>query len=252
MTLARSEAEHDALLRALTALTMHGWPVVVTDGGSRPAFVEAVQQLPGLELHRTVPGAGLVAQVRRSLQAALAHGTSSLLYTEPDKIEFFATGLADFLRHAGVATPETAEGRGPGREGGDGVVLAARDQAGMATFPAFQQDTEGVINRSCAELTGIPGDYCYGPFLCAPALVPDILSVPDDLGWGWRPFTFLLAHRRGLGLRLVPAPHACPPDQRIDDHHERVHRMRQLEQNMRGLLLADRWPARPGPQPPPA
>jgi hypothetical protein len=65
-----------------------------------------------------------------------------------------------------------------------------------------------------------------------------VLSIADDAGWGWRPFVFALAARMGLGVTLLEGDYLCPPDQRGEDAGERLHRIRQLQQNVRGLILA--------------
>jgi hypothetical protein len=57
-----------------------------------------------------------------------------------------------------------------------------------------------------------------------------------DLGWGWRHFAFGAARRLGYRVVLVEGEYACPADQRLEDDGERLHRARQLAQNIEGLL----------------
>jgi hypothetical protein len=93
-----------------------------------------------------------------------------------------------------------------------------------------------VINELLARLLGTAGDYSYGPFLMPRALAAEISAVPPDLGWGWRPHLFRTAHRLEFPVRFVIDAHTCPIEQRVEHHEERMHRIRQLAQNISGLL----------------
>src|SRR5207248_7308524 len=106
------------------------------------------------------------------------------------------------------------------------------------TFPDFQQLTEGAFNALCGAIVGERGDYCYGPFLMNRALVPHLEGLRPDLGWGWRPFVFATAHQ--LGYRIVHRVDnlPCPREQRVNEESERIHRLRQLRQNVDGLILS--------------
>jgi hypothetical protein len=100
----------------------------------------------------------------------------------------------------------------------------------------MQRYTEGVINRLCAEMLGVAGDYSYGPFLMARALVPRVERLEGSLGWGWRHRIFLACHRERLRIVHVKGDYPCPEDQRVESDEERTHRMRQLSQNILGLI----------------
>jgi hypothetical protein len=219
---ARDPAEERVLRSALAALHRTGLPVTVADKGNNASFTQFVAGLHGVSVIPSAAGS-LVAQVQASLRAAGSPGASFVLYTEPDKEDFFARRLASFLdrapRHAGV-----------------GVVLAARTAASLATFPAIQQYTEGVINHLMGEVTGQPGDYSYGPMLLARELLPALMALDPEIGWGWRHFAVCRAMRMGLTVHLVEDDHPCPDEQRLDDQRERAHRLRQLAQNIGGLL----------------
>lgn len=106
----------------------------------------------------------------------------------------------------------------------------------MLTFPPIQRYTEGVINHLCGELIGVSCDYSYGPFLLNSMLLPSVEAMEPTLGWGWRHFILRTAHR--LGHRVVPVigDYPCPDDQRTEDDEERAHRMRQLSENVLGLI----------------
>jgi hypothetical protein len=221
ITLARKAEEQSLLLSGLRALAASSLPVFVTDGGSDPGFLQQARAVEGVTF--CDPARALWPQTRRSLQAAHRAGARWILYTEPDKLDFFRENLAAFI--GSIRVDERS-----------GVVLVSRDAQKQASFPAFQQYTESVINRCCAELTGRSLDYSYGPFLLASSIVPRIVPPNEDIGWGWRPFTFGIAHRLGLRIEQVLAASPCPADQRADV--ERVYRMQQLAQSVEGLVLS--------------
>jgi hypothetical protein len=225
---ARNEEEEEQLRTSLHLLSQLNIPVFITDGGSGDSFKEFVQSLANITLLEAT-GKGVQAQARNSVKAAYASDTSLILYTEPDKAAFFQTGL-----------PLLLDGFQPARD--FGIQLAARSAAGFASFPPFQQMTETTINNCCTEVTGKPLDYTYGPFLLKRELVPFLDHLKEDVGWGWRPYLFILAHRSGLSVKASVSDFYCPPDQREDDAGERIYRMRQLEQNIRGIVLATQVP----------
>ena len=119
-----------------------------------------------------------------------------------------------------------------------GLVVAARTVPAFNTFPAFQQHCETTINYCCAEVTGKPVDYTYGPFLMHSELINATEHLATDAGWGWRPFVFCMAHRLGMNIDAIHDDYECPPDQRTDDHAERIYRMKQLNESIRGVVAA--------------
>jgi hypothetical protein len=52
MTLARTEAEEVLLYNSLAQLSTHGWPVIVTDGGSSAMFIGRLRDLRGIRVHQ--------------------------------------------------------------------------------------------------------------------------------------------------------------------------------------------------------
>lgn len=224
ITWARDAREEQVLRESLASLAVLNIPVFLSDGGSGQAFLDFVNSFPHFTLVAP-PDQGLWAQARTSLKAALASQPEFICYTEPDKADFFRLALPAFLAQA----PDQQQ---------VGVVLASRSAAGFATFPAFQQATETTINQCCAEIIGPSVDYTYGPFLLRPELVTYVDLLPEDIGWGWRPFIFGVAHRQGYQVASWQADLACPPDQRQDSPAERHYRIRQLSQNIEGLLLS--------------
>ena len=224
MTWARDAREDQLLRESLPLLAGLHVPVFVTDGGSGEAFTDFLRGLPNFTLCEP-DGRGLWAQVRRSLRAAELTGRRFILYTEPDKRDFFRDGLRDFIREAPCGEEV-------------GAVLASRSAPSFLTFPLFQRHTEEAINRCCAEVVGEYFDYTYGPFLMNRGLVPSLDPVGGEVGWGWRPYAFGAARRLGYVVKSLVKDLPCPPEQREDSGPERVYRMRQLGQSIEGLLLS--------------
>lgn len=224
ITWARNLEEEQALLSALRHLARRGLSVVVADGGSGPSFLLRLKELPKLTLVEA-GRSDVFSQARLSLTAASEMGAEYVLYTEPDKEWFFEHALSEFVS----AAQDFARA---------GVVFPSRSAESFATYPASQRYAESVINHLCAETTGIEADYSYGPMLIRRDLLPYTRMLWEDVGWGWRHFVFGVAHR--LGRRLVPWPAElpCPPQQRDDSAAERLHRLRQLSENVRGLVSA--------------
>ena len=228
ITWARSASEATILGRALRRLAATGLPVTVADAGTDRSFAADLKSLSSFRI--TTPAQlGLVAQVQASVRTAAASGRRFILYVEPDKELFFENGLDEFLRRA----PDDTQ---------VGVVLASRSLESFQTFPSMQRYTEGVINRLCSELVGHTGDYSYGPFLLNRELMPLIDQLQPQLGWGWRHFVFKEAARRGLSVSHITGDYPCPPDQRVEDEAEQRHRLRQLSQNILGLIEPSQQP----------
>lgn len=224
ITLARNSEEESELTDALLQLALHNIPVVIADGGSLPSFLQFLKNIPQFTVLPGISG-GVWPQAKASVGAAFERGTPFIFYTEPDKKSFFQNGLLPFLN---AATVETTTG----------IILASRSAAAFGSFPLFQQMTETTINNCCAEMLGKRLDYCYGPFLFNKKLVPYLDGVIEDIGWGWRPYLFYVAHRLGYSVDAFVNDFFCPPEQRGDDEKERLYRMKQLEQNIRGLVLS--------------
>lgn len=223
MTLARTASEVATLGRSLQSLAALNVPVIVTDGGSTEDFVDFLRGFAHFRVFENA-AAGVVEQTRHSLRAAAKLETKFILYTEPDKKEFFELHARDFIT-------QINQGESPA------VVIAARSAEGFATFPAFQQYTESVMNHLCARYVQLPVDFCYGPLILDRALVPALDQVSAEIGWGWRFFVFAMARRLGWRLETYTNNFVCPFEQRQEDDHEHLHRLRQLSQNIRGLML---------------
>ncbi|HEX8190339.1 MAG TPA: hypothetical protein VF586_18425, partial [Pyrinomonadaceae bacterium] len=126
MTWARDEAEGRLLRESLTLLAELNIPTFVTDGGSGRPLLDFLHAVPHFRVSEA--GApGVWTQARSSIEAA-ADGTAAgfILYTEPDKGDFFRDSLREFIAEA--------------PSGGDvGVVLASRSAESFDTFPEFQR-----------------------------------------------------------------------------------------------------------------
>jgi hypothetical protein len=221
---ARTDEEEQLLRESLEVLSTFNIPVFITDGGSGEAFIDLIKSLPNLHLV-AAQEKGLWAQAKNSLLLAQQYGSDFILYTEPDKLLFFRDHLQKFI-DAFDAANET------------GIYLASRTANGFATFPSFQRMCETTINNCCAETTNCAYDFTYGPFIFNSNLLAHIHHLPADIGWGWRPFIFGLAARLELSTKQYEDEFVCPPDQRNDSTAERIYRMKQLEQNIRGIVLA--------------
>lgn len=224
ITWARDEEEQQLLQRSLAALSSLQIPVFVTDGGSTHSFIEFLNTIPHFTVGQAKQ-AGVFAQIKQSLDAAFNSNASFALYTEPDKEMFFKTGLLQMLKEIN-ANENT------------GVVLATRSQQAFSSFPTFQQMTETCINNCCAELIKKELDYTYGPFLLNKKLLSYLNDVKENIGWGWRPYVFNIANRLGLDVHAIEKDFYCPQDQQNDSSKERIYRMKQLEENIRALVLS--------------
>jgi hypothetical protein len=221
ISLARSAAEAELLGRSLAVLAQRAVSTFVTDGGSSARFVDTIAALPRTQV---LAASGLVPQVKMSMAAALDSGATRLLYTEPDKLTFFKKQLNGIVERCD-SMPARA------------LILVARSSAALDTFPRRQRVSERRFNRECGAAFGMAGDYCYGPFVVPGTVAALVAGCPDDLGWGWRPFTFAMAHRLGYPLQLVTGEFVCPPDQRREAAGGGAYRDRQLAENRRGLAL---------------
>ena len=223
MTWARNEEEENLLRKSLIALSDFGSTIFVTDGGSTPSFQEFLKSLPNI--HVMQPSKGLWLQTKNSLTAAYQSGAEFIFYTEPDKFDFFSRYLSSYFQ-AATAAAQT------------GIILASRTVEAFQTFPGFQQMTETTINKCCAEVMLSSFDYVYGPFLMRRDIVPYLSHLPDTIGWGWRPYAFNIAAWLGYTITYEEGNFACPSFQREDVASERIYRMRQLTQNIEGLVLS--------------
>jgi len=222
MTWARTSSDEELLWRSLSTAATLGLPIAIADRNGRPEFVERVSRLPRTSVVRA--GAeGLVPQMTAAFDAAAVFAPETLFYSEPDKQLFFAGAAARLLERARLF-------------GKPAVFVAARSDASFETFPPMQRYTEAIVNHLCRDLVGAAGDYCYGPFLMPRRLLSNV-ALPPSLGWGWRLAVFRAARRDGLPIVHVADDLPCPVEQRSEDDAERAHRLRQLSENLLGLIM---------------
>jgi hypothetical protein len=221
ITWARSAAERDLLARSLRSLAQHGLRITIADRTEPPIHLDDLRGLTNCTLVRAT-GATLVNQVQTGFATDSRNGSSFVLYSEPDKEQFFQHHLRSFV----AAAPD---------DDNVGIVLASRSPGSFFSFPAMQRRTERAVNALCSRMLSARGDYCYGPFLMHRALVPDVASLPEDLGWGWRPAMFLRARERGYRVVPIVGDFDCPVDQRLETDADRSHRLRQFSQNLRAF-----------------
>jgi hypothetical protein len=221
ITRVRGGDDERTVRRSVHTLAATGVPIAASDRGSPNSFVEWLRRLPNLTL--ATRGETLVGQVRASMAEAYNTGKPFILYTEPDKGDFFNAGLAGFIERAS-------------RGGSIGIHLAARSKTAAATFPPFQRLAEGSASALCRRAIGEDTDYFYGPFLVRRELAGLVCGASDDLGWGWRPFLFVSASRLGYRVVGIPGDYDCPGDQRSESDCDKEHRLRQFSDNVRGLL----------------
>ena len=224
ITRARDPREERLITRTLSALSTVGIRMVVADGGSRKAFLDGLSRIPRLTL-APPDHPGLIGQVKASVRMARESGSAYILYLESDK-ELFVTGAMTTFIEATVDEPDP------------GVILASRSRPSFETFPPFQRRTESAFNTVASEVIGLEADYLYGPFLMERSVAAHVEAVPAEVGWGWRPFIFATTRRLGRRVRAIEADHVCPPDQICEDDRDRLHRLRQLRQNIDGLVHA--------------
>jgi hypothetical protein len=224
ITRVRDPREERLITRTLSALSNLGIPVVVADGGSPAAFVDRLSRIPHLTL--TPPDhPGLIGQVKASVRKARESGSAYILYLESDK-ELFVSGPMTHFIESAIAEPDT------------GVILASRSRHSFETFPPFQRRTESAFNTVASDVIGLGADYLYGPFLMEHSVAAHVEGIAADLGWGWRPFIFATTRRLGRRVRAIEGDYVCPSDQANEDDEDRLHRLRQLRQNIDGLTNA--------------
>jgi hypothetical protein len=224
ITRARDPREEGLVHRTLAALSARGFHTAVADGGSRPSFVDDLSRIPNLTLAPR-DHSGLIGQIKASVRVARTRSARHILYVESDKEQFVTRSLDGFISQA--LEHEDA-----------GVVLASRSSDSFGTFPSFQRRTESAFNAVASALVGVDADFLYGPFLMNDAVAALVEGAAPDLGWGWRPFVFSTAQRLGHRILHVEGDYRCPPEQVDEDEAERQHRLRQLRQNLKGLVQA--------------
>jgi len=234
VTLARGEREGEHLLGALRELRGQvGAPVFVTDGGSTPAFRADLRRITGLTV-TDPPVSGLAAQVRRSLLAGGEHPSRFVLYTEPDKVWFFRNRLAQFLRLGREIVANDPERLG--------LLLPTRSATSFSSYPAAQRSHERATDDLLGEITGVRGDFTYGPRIIAREVLAPILESNEELGWGWLSAAVVLAYRSGRAIRCLEMDLPCPEEDRGECAEDARYREAQHLQHRRAIAWAEQVP----------
>jgi len=225
MTRALTERDAEASIASLKTLGALGLPIFASDAGSIQAYHAALGALGNF--HRQPDAANLIQQMKSGFRGAAAAGHRYVLYSEPDKRDFFSNGARRFVADA---ESEYAP-----------VWIAARDEASFSTFPAGQQATERAMNQVASALLAPLPDLLYGPLILdLDAVLPCLDAVPDDLVWGWR--IYVIARlAASSSVRSLVGSFPCPLDQRgEDDVPARLYRLEQARQCLQGLRLGIR------------
>jgi hypothetical protein len=224
MTRARNQNEADLLYIALSSLTRLGVPIFITDDPtSVPEFTQAMKELPNVRLQRG--GHSLAQRIKWSLRRAM-RVAEFVIYTEPDKKEFFENGIEALLRQ--TECNEAA------------LTIAARDESSLATFPEGQRWTEASFAELANRFLGPVPDLLYGPLAFHTRSVGDLIEqAPEDVGWGWRTYVVARCAIAKLKIASYSTYFPCPHQQSGEDENsDRVYRLQQLIESIRGLRLA--------------
>lgn len=200
---------------ALEVLSQLPYEVYVSDGGSSERFVENMRKM-GFHVNHAE---GLTFQHKDAiLRASDSHST--VLYTEPDKYDWFLEGLERAIE---MHSDEKSLG------------VIARTPRGFKTFPEHQQLWEGRLNKIISGNTGVKGDYIYGPKIFPVSLGYEFGKVNEDLGWGGMMFLVGRAYNLGLPIKMIYTASDCPLDQRNEDNEN--YRKRQFGGNVKGFNM---------------
>ncbi|MFH1503093.1 MAG: hypothetical protein ABIE36_00345 [Candidatus Diapherotrites archaeon] len=202
---------------ALEVLSKTNYPVYIADGGSSERFINSLK-LMGHNVE-TVQG-GLTYQHKNSILRA-SQNAYFVLYTEPDKYDWFVNGLEKSLNQYFA---------------GKGVFAAiSRTSEQMKTFPVHQREWEGKMNQIIEDETRIKGDFIYGPKLFSSSLGNQVKEIEGDKGWATLMFLVGRAHKMGLSIENIYSASECPLNQRGEDNAE--YREKQFNQNKEGFSL---------------
>ncbi len=195
--------------------------VYVADRNSSEEFLEDIRNMGCKRI--IGPNKTLPDQHKQVLLCA-SENKPYVLYTEPDKVDWFNNGLEKSIEEFFL------------RELDHGEVSRTPEQ--MKTFPVPQQMTEGVVNNLLGQITGIQGDYIYGPQISSSEILKTLKSLPKDisyLGWGTLTYIPIKAKEKGLRIGMIYNANECPISQRNEDNAD--YRVQQANGNIAGILL---------------
>jgi hypothetical protein len=223
MARAASEVEAFRITEGLLRAAAHGLPVFVTDHAANPGVTAAVEFPPNLDLVREA--SEMASRISSSFQRALQRDCDVCIYSEPDKIAFFESGL-DRLVQAAERNPES-------------LVIAARDPRAFATVPAGQRKLESMANEIAATFLAQPADYFFGPFAIPRLAVERYLPDVQTLGWGWRTYLMARCILDRMPVNVFEGPFDAPEWNRgEDDAASRLYRLKQFVESVEGFRRA--------------
>jgi hypothetical protein len=224
MTRAASEEEAARLSEGLTCLSVLNVPVFVTDNSQHPALAPSIAQLPNL--HFVKESQDMVPRICNSLRRAAAERPDAIVYTEPDKLDFFRTGMDRLLR--------TAE------QNPSSLVIPARDKSSFESIPSGQRMLESMTRQIVAQYLGSDIDLLFGPFALPCAAVEQYLpGVRTEFGWGWRTYVIARCLKHGVPLIVSEGRFPAPEwNRHEDDGPSRLYRLRQFVESVEGIRQA--------------
>lgn len=225
VTMARAPSDEEArrISEGLTVAASFGLPVFVTDHDGHSGLMPGVESPPNLDL--ASEASEMAPRVCSSFRRALEKNAEVCVYSEPDKIAFFRSGL-DRLLQAAQQNPQS-------------LVIAARNEAAFATVPAGQRKLESMANEIAATFLGYRVDYFFGPFAIPRGAVERYLPDLRSLGWGWRTYLMARCILEGMQVVVVDGPFDAPEWNRgEDDADSRLYRLKQFVESVEGFRQA--------------
>jgi hypothetical protein len=226
VTMARGASDVEVLriTDGLTQAAAPGLPVYVTDHSGSPGVRGAVELLPNLDLAREA--SEMAPRIASSFRRARHNGAEVCVYSEPDKIPFFQSGL-DRLVHLAEQHPES-------------LVVAARNASAFATVPEGQRKLESMANEIGATFLGKRIDYFFGPFAIPGSAVERYLPLmPASIGWGWRTYLMARCILEGMPVVVLDGAFDAPEWNRgEDDAASRLYRLKQFVESVDGFRQA--------------
>ena len=210
----------EEMLEALSNLSKY--KVFVSDGGSSKDFVNSLCKM-GFFVESAF---GLAAQHRNVfLRAGNYVGNGLVIYTEPDKKQFFKEGLEKSISDFNDNNLDFA-------------VVSRRDEI-LNTFPESYRLTEGAVNAYMAHVLGFEKfDGIYGPKLFrGDFAVKEISRKQAEKLQGWQTLMYLIAraHKTKLNISQLPYAAPFPESQRAEENIE--YRIKQAKDNLIGFQI---------------
>jgi hypothetical protein len=211
------KGDQELLEYGMELLSRFPYPVFVADGGSSERFVRVLEKM-GHDVDYVPDG------LTESLKNAVLRASESaglVLYTEPDKCEWFNEGLEKTV-HAYL-------------DGKRGFAAVGRTPEQMQSFPLHQRYWEQRMNEIIFGNIGIEGDFVYGPKAFPSLLGNEVGKIHRDIGWG--PLIFLVgrSYSMGIPVEVLYTASPCPEEQRSED--DELYRINQFCDNVLGFYM---------------